>query len=94
MRLVVDECKGEEWELPHDAVEGCNAQKVPLRGHPAPKLILRERVLFKAVHRTHESWTVDFPSTFGVYEEVYQSWDEGASVASKEIFPLLSPHAL
>ena len=53
MRAILERCaisagqvQGEESELPHDAVEGCNAQKVPLRGDPAPKLIQRQRVAF------------------------------------------------
>ena len=43
---------------------------------------------------THESWAIDFASAFGVYKEVCQGWDKGASIASEEILPLLSPHAL
>ena len=85
--------RGEVSELPHDTVEGCNAEEVPLRGNPAPELIERQRMLLKSICSTHESWTIDLPSAFGVDEEIYQGWYEGASVAPKEIGPLQSPHA-
>lgn len=67
----------------------------PILGKPNTKAENKcQRMLPGALFGTHESWTIDFPSAFGVYEEVYQGWDEGTPVASEKILPLLSPHAL
>lgn len=34
---------GKQTDLPHDAVEGRDTEKVPFGGNPAPELILCER---------------------------------------------------
>lgn len=31
-------------ELPHDAVEGCNAEEVPFWGNPTPELRLKSAI--------------------------------------------------
>lgn len=58
---------GKQTDLPHDAVEGRDTEKVPFGGNPAPELILCERFPQDCIC-THESWTIDLSSVFGFYD--------------------------
>ena len=54
--------------LPHDAVEGCDAEKVPFWGDPAPELVSHQQYIQEAEFCTHESWTIDLSPAFGFDE--------------------------
>ena len=86
MISVVCVCGGESG-VPHDAVESRNAKRVPLRGDPAPELVQRKHLLLGSVSYTHESWTINLSSVFGVYKKVCQGWYKGTPITSNEIFP-------
>lgn len=71
MTGLVGECAGGGrggWDLPYDAVEGCNAEEVPFRGDPAPELVSYQQCLHRTGLCTHESGTIDLSPAFGFCE--------------------------
>ena len=81
-------------DLPDNTVESRYAEEIPLRTDPAPKLSLCQYRRSEAEDVTHESRSIYLPLPFRASEEIHQSRYERASIASKEVLPLLSPHAL